>query len=102
MREISPDSRAAQQSTRHAFESVESAAKLANETKNALENQITEIKEFLENERANPETIQSVVDEVLGISIPFTEEKIRELSEEVIHFFNFPDLIFCLDSKEGA
>jgi hypothetical protein len=57
---------------------------LANETKNSLENQITEIKEFLENERASPETIQAVVNEIMDISIPFTEEKIRELSEEVI------------------
>jgi hypothetical protein len=69
----------------NAFDNVESAAKLANETKHALEKQLAEIKEFLENERASPEAIQSVVDEVLAITIPFTDEKIRELSEQVIN-----------------
>lgn len=83
MREVTPDSRAAQESTQAAYRDVELAAKLANETKNSLEKQIAEIKEFLENERASPETIQAVVNEIMDISIPFTEEKIRELSEEV-------------------
>lgn len=84
-REVVPNSKAAQEATRRAYETVESAAKLANETKKALENQISDIKEFLENENANPETIQAVVDEVLAISIPFDENKIRELSEEARH-----------------
>lgn len=62
---------------------VEQAAKLANNTKSALNEQIDEIKAFLEGVRASPAQIQEVIDEVLSMSIPYTEEQIREMSEKV-------------------
>ncbi|KAI6223535.1 Laminin subunit beta-1 [Aphelenchoides fujianensis] len=52
-------------------------------TKQRLEQQVKEIREFLDADRATPEGIQAVIDEILGITIPFDEQKISELSEEI-------------------
>lgn len=76
-----------QQFTRNVHEQVESTARLANETKTRLEAQAAEIRAFLDGERATPEGIEAIVNEIVAITIPFDEAKIRELSEEVSSVF---------------
>ncbi|KAI6236382.1 Laminin subunit beta-1 [Aphelenchoides besseyi] len=83
LRETSPETTESQQFTRSVHDQVEAAARTANETKQRLENQIKEIREFLDADQATPDGIQTVVDEILAITIPFDEEKIQELSKQI-------------------
>lgn len=83
LRQSVPDAEAAEHTTSEARRKVEDAAKLARNTKEALVNQIAEIDKYLQSERTSPEEIQQIIDQILGISIPFTEEQIQEMSEKV-------------------
>lgn len=69
-----------------------------NQTKTSLENQIEQMKLFLESERARPEDIQSRVEQILNVTIPFDEEQIRELSQNVKNL-SFSKNYFRFDKK---
>lgn len=69
-----------------------------NQTKTSLENQIEQMKLFLESERARPEDIQLRVEQILNVTIPFDEGQIRELSQNVKNL-SFSKNYFRFDKK---
>jgi hypothetical protein len=78
-----------------------------NQTRNALVAQIDETKAFLEMEKHRPEDIRAKIDQIMAITIPFNEEQIRQLSENVRGLiFNFRLnnylFIFLLDSPKSV
>lgn len=78
--EIEGTKRESQEALRLAKLEVEKA----NATKITLEKQINETKKFFELDQARPEGIQSYIDQIFNITIPFNEEQIQELSDDVI------------------
>ncbi|CAD5219384.1 unnamed protein product [Bursaphelenchus okinawaensis] len=83
IRDTVPETNAAERSTSEALRNVEQAVKLANHTKDALNKQLDEIKQFIDSERTGPEQLQNIVNEILSVSIPFTEEQIKEMSDKI-------------------
>lgn len=85
------ESKAEIEATKRESEEALRLAKLevekANTTKIALEKQINETKEFIESDRARPEDIQSHIDQIFNITIPFDEKQIQQLSDNVNFFF---------------
>lgn len=66
-----------------AYQLTEQEVQRANQTRLLLEKLVNDTKTFLESEKARPEDIQSRVDKIMNVTIPFNEEQIRELSENV-------------------
>lgn len=87
MREVLPQTQEARRLTEQALETAKQEADKIDHTKNALEAQINETKAFLEAERHRPEDIRTKIDQILNIAIPFNEEQIRQLSENVKTIF---------------
>ncbi|KAI1733245.1 laminin EGF domain-containing protein [Ditylenchus destructor] len=83
IRETSPDIEATRRDSDEAFRIAKAESDKANQTKSDLEKQIKLTKDFLEAEHARPEDIQAKVDQILNVSIPFTQEQIKELAENI-------------------
>uniref|UniRef100_A0A915MXT1 Laminin subunit beta-1 n=1 Tax=Meloidogyne javanica TaxID=6303 RepID=A0A915MXT1_MELJA len=73
----------ARQLTEKALDKAKQEAERINTTRNDLLKQINETKEFLEAEKHRPEDIRQKINLILNTTIPFNEEQIRELSENI-------------------
>ncbi|CAK5107481.1 unnamed protein product [Meloidogyne enterolobii] len=83
IREILPKTQEARQLTEKALDKAKQEAERINTTRNDLLKQINETKEFLEAEKHRPEDIRQKINLILNTTIPFNEEQIRELSENI-------------------
>lgn len=83
VRESKPELSNTKLESEDAMRIANSEVERINQTKTTLEKQIEQMKIFLESERARPEDIQTRVDQILNVTIPFNEEQIRELFNNV-------------------
>ncbi|KAL3094721.1 hypothetical protein niasHS_006016 [Heterodera schachtii] len=83
VRDVLPKTQEARKSTEKALENSKRESERINKTHDALVSQIEQIKNFLESERHRPEDISAKVEHILNITIPFNEEQIRQLSENI-------------------
>lgn len=83
LRESKTDIEATRRESEEALHLAKAEVEKANVTKLALEKQINETKKFLDSDLARPDDIQSRIDQILNITIPFNEEQIQKLSEDV-------------------
>ena len=83
IRETIPIVEAAKRSTNEAFRAAQDEVDKVNKTRDSLVRQIDEIRTFLSSSRNTQADIASLVDEILNITIPFNENQIRELTENV-------------------
>uniref|UniRef100_A0A914C176 Laminin subunit beta-1 n=1 Tax=Acrobeloides nanus TaxID=290746 RepID=A0A914C176_9BILA len=83
VRDSTPFVVSAKRESDSALDMVSSTAQQANKTRQDLEKQIQEIHDFLNSERATPDDVRSLVEQVLNITIPFDEKQIQELAEKI-------------------
>lgn len=87
VRESKPEISVTKLESENALRIVKAEVARVNQTKQALEKQIETLKAFLEMERASPDEIKARVDQILNVSIPFSEEQIQSLSQNVSNFY---------------
>jgi hypothetical protein len=83
VREAMPSVEATQRATDEALRAAQEEVEKANRTRVALTRQINETRSFLESERNTPADIADLVEQIMNITIPFNEDQIRKLSENV-------------------
>ncbi|KAI3416331.1 hypothetical protein GPALN_005866 [Globodera pallida] len=83
VRDVLPKTQEARKLTEQALESAQKEVEKINKTRDALVAQIEEIQNFLKAKRHGPEDIRAKVEHILNITIPFNEEQIRQLSENI-------------------
>ncbi|KAF7637603.1 hypothetical protein Mgra_00002860 [Meloidogyne graminicola] len=83
IRQVIPTTQESRQLTEKALEKAKQEAERINQTRDELVLQINKTKEFLESEKHRPEDIRLKIDQILNTTIPFNEEQIRELSENI-------------------
>ena len=66
-----------------AYNAALTAAQTANSTRDKLEKLLTEIDTYLDEERATPQQVRELAQEVLNTTISLTPEEIRALGEQI-------------------
>lgn len=102
IRETIPIVEAAKRSTNEAFRAAQDEVDKVNKTRDSLVRQIDEIRTFLSSSRNTQADIASLVDEILNITIPFNENQIRELTENIrVKVLEIPDAAKILQETRG-
>lgn len=83
VRELLPKTQEARRLTEQSLETAKHETERVNRTRQALIEQIDATKAFLEANKHRPENIRAKVDHILNVTIPFNEEQIRQLSENI-------------------